>query len=59
MLTSRSRGLIIALVAGALTLIGAGGATAKAPDQPQKGIAPLCLVPGRAPGVECTDGPIS
>ena len=59
MLTSRSRGLIIALVAGALTLIGAGGATANAPDEPHKGIAPCCLIPGRTPPVECADGPIS
>jgi len=65
MLSSRSRGLTIALVAGALTLIGASGATAKAPDRPQKGFAPACaLPPGTAPGYyappqECTDGAIS
>jgi hypothetical protein len=65
MLTSRSRGFTIALVAGALTLLGAGGATAKAPDEPQKGLAPACALPqGTAPGYyappqECTDGPIS
>lgn len=57
MLSSRSRGLTIALVAGALTLLGAGGASAKVPDRPQKGIAPLCLL--GAPAAECKDGPIS
>jgi len=57
MLSSRSRGLTIALVAGALTLLGAGGTTAKDPDRPQKGIAPLCLL--GAPAVECKDGPVS
>jgi hypothetical protein len=57
MLSSRSRGLTIALVAGALTLLGASGATAKAPDRPQKGIAPLCLL--GAPAAECKEGPIS
>jgi hypothetical protein len=66
MLSSRSRGLTIALVAGALTLMGASGATAKAPDRPQKGIAPGCLAvveaapPGlHAPPQECQEGPIS
>lgn len=66
MLSSRSRGLTIALVVGALTLIGASGATAKAPDRPAKGIAPGCLAvvgaapPGLyAPPQECKDGPIS
>jgi hypothetical protein len=57
MLSSRSRGLTIALVAGALTLLGASGATAKVPDRPQKGIAPLCLL--GAPAVECKEGPVS
>ncbi len=65
MLSTRSRGLTILLVAGALTLIGVNGAAAKTPDRPQKGIAPACaLPPGTAPGYyappqECTDGPIS
>ncbi len=65
MLTSRSRGLTIALVAGALTFFGASGAIAKTPDEPQKGFAPACALPqGTAPGYyappqECTDGPIS
>ena len=62
MLSSRSRGLTIALVAGALTLLGASGATAKAPDQPQKGFAPLCITgagPQGTPPQECKDGPIS
>jgi hypothetical protein len=54
MLRSRSRGLTIALVAAALTMV---GVTAKVPDRPQKGIAPLCLL--GAPAVECQDGPIS
>lgn len=57
MLSSRSRGLTIALVVGALTLVGASGATAKAPDEPQKGFAPMCLL--GAPPAECTEGPIS
>jgi len=57
MLCSRSRGLTIALVAGALTLLGASSATAKVPDRPQKGIAPLCLL--GAPASECKDGPVS
>ena len=57
MLSSRSRGLTIALVAAALTLVGASGATAKAPDEPQKGFAPICLL--GAPPAECTEGPIS
>jgi hypothetical protein len=57
MLSRRSRGLTIALVAGALTLLGASGATAKVPDEPQKGFAPLCLL--GAPPQECTEGPIS
>jgi hypothetical protein len=61
----RTRGLVIALVTGALTLIGANGAFAKAPDRAQKGIAPACALPqGTAPGYyappqECTDGAIS
>jgi hypothetical protein len=42
------------LVAAALTMV---GVTAKVPDRPQKGIAPLCLL--GAPAVECQDGPIS
>lgn len=60
-----NRAFVIALVAGALTLLGAGGATAKGPDRPQKGIAPACALPqGTAPGYyappqECTDGAIS
>ena len=54
MLRSRSRGLTIALVAAALTMV---GVTAKVPDRPQKGIAPLCLL--GAPAVECQDGPVS
>jgi len=57
MLKSRSRGLTIVLAAGALTLIGASGASAKMPDRPQKGIAPLCLL--GAPAAECKAGPIS
>lgn len=57
MLSSRSRGLTIAFVAAALSIVGIGGASAKAPDQPQKGIAPLCLL--GAPPAECEDGPIS
>lgn len=61
MLSSRSRGLTIALVAGALTLLGATGATAQV-DEPNKGVAPLCIVPagpGGTPPSECTEGPIS
>jgi hypothetical protein len=54
MLSSRSRGLTIALVAAALSIV---GVSAKAPDQPQKGVAPLCLL--GAPAVECEDGPVS
>lgn len=54
MLSSRTRGLTIALVAAALSIV---GVSAKAPDQPQKGIAPLCLL--GAPPAECTEGPIS
>ena len=54
MLSSRTRGLTIALVAAALSIV---GVSAKAPDQPQKGIAPLCLL--GAPAVECKDGPVS
>jgi hypothetical protein len=57
MLIRRSRGLTIALVAGALTLLGASGASAKVPDRPQKGIAPYCLL--GVPAVECKDGPVS
>ena len=48
-----SRGLTIALVAAALSIV---GVSAKI-DQPQKGIAPLCLL--GAPAAECEDGPIS
>ena len=65
MLTSRSRGLTIALVAGALTFFGASAATAKVPDEPQKGLAPGCALPQGtmagyyAPPQECTDGPVS
>ena len=54
MLSRRSRGLAVALVAATLTMV---GATAKVPDQPHKGIAPLCLL--GAPPQECTEGPIS
>ena len=54
MLRSRSRGLTIALVAAALTMV---GVTAKVPDRPQKGIAPMCLL--GAPAVECEEGPVS
>ena len=57
MLKSRSRKLAMVLVAGALSFIGASGASARVPDRPQKGIAPLCLL--GAPAVECKDGPIS
>lgn len=57
MLSSRSRGLTIALVAAALSVVGIGGASAKAPEKPHKGIAPLCLL--GAPAAECEDGPIS
>ena len=65
MLTSRTRGFTIALVAAALTFIGAGSATARTPDQPQKGIAPACALPQGtmagyyAPPAECQDGPLS
>jgi hypothetical protein len=63
MLSSRSRGLTIALVAGALTLVGASGATAIVPDEPQKGFAPLCITgaePAKpVPPSECEEGPIS
>ena len=62
MLSSRSRGLTIALVVGALTLIGASGASAQVPDEPQKGFAPLCITgagPQGTPPQECEDGPIS
>ena len=54
MLRSRTRGLTIALIAAALSI---GGVSAKVPDRPQKGIAPLCLL--GAPAAECKDGPIS
>jgi hypothetical protein len=54
MLSSRTRGLTIALVAAALSIV---GVSAKAPDHPQKGIAPLCLL--GAPPAECEDGPVS
>ena len=54
MLSSRTRGLTIALVAAALSIV---GVSAKAPDRPQKGIAPLCLL--GAPASECTEGPVS
>lgn len=66
MFTNRSRGLTIALVAGALTFFGASGAVAKSPDRPAKGFAPGCLAmisaapPGLyAPPQECQDGPVS
>ena len=65
MLTSRTRGFTIAVVAGVLTFFGAGAAMAKAPDKPQKGIAPGCALPqGTMPGIyappqECSDGPVS
>lgn len=65
MLTSRSRSFTIALFVGALTFFGAGTATARTPDEPQKGIAPGCALPqGTMPGIyappqECTDGPVS
>jgi hypothetical protein len=62
MLSSRSRGLTIALVVGALTLIGANSATAKMSDRPQKGISPLCITgagPQGTPPQECKDGPVS
>lgn len=65
MLTSRTRGFTVALVAGALTFFGAGTAFAKAPDKVQKGVAPGCALPqGTAPGLyappqECQEGPIS
>jgi len=54
MLISRTRGLTIALVAAALSIV---GVSATAPDRPQKGVAPLCLL--GAPPAECTDGPVS
>ena len=54
MLRSRSRGLTIALVATALSIV---GVSAKVPDRPQKGIAPMCLL--GVPQVECEEGPIS
>jgi hypothetical protein len=57
MLKSRSRKLAIVVTAGALSLIGAAGASARVPDRPQKGIAPLCLA--GAPAAECKEGPIS
>ncbi len=63
--TSRTRGFTIALVAGALTFFGAGGAIAMSPDEPQKGFAPGCALPqGTMPGIyappqECSDGPLS
>jgi hypothetical protein len=56
MLKSRTRGLAVVLAVGALTLIGAG-TSARMPDRPHKGFAPLCLL--GAPPQECTDGPIS
>jgi hypothetical protein len=56
MLKNRSRGLAVVLAVGALTVIGAG-TSARMPDRPHKGIAPLCLL--GAPPDECTDGPIS
>ena len=61
----RTRVIVIAFVTGALTLVGATGAFAKAPDRAQKGFAPACALPqGTAPGYyappqECSDGPIS
>ena len=65
MLTSRTRVFTIALVAGALTFVGAGSAFARTPDEPQKGIAPACALPQGtmagyyAPPSECEDGPLS
>lgn len=56
MLSSRSRGLTIALVAAALSIVGVS-ANASVPDEPQKGVAPLCLL--GAPPAECEDGPVS
>jgi hypothetical protein len=56
MLKSRSRGLAAVLAVGALVLAGAG-TSARMPDRPHKGFAPLCLL--GAPPAECTDGPIS
>lgn len=50
MLISRTRGLTIALVAAALSIV---GVSATVPDRPQKGVAPLCLL--GAPPAECTD----
>ena len=54
MLRSRTRGLTIALLAAAVSIV---GVSAKVPDRPQKGFAPLCLL--GAPPAECTEGPIS
>ena len=65
MLTSRTRGFTIAVVAGALTFFGGGTAFAQAPDKVQKGVAPGCALPqGTMPGIyappsECSEGPIS
>ena len=65
MLTSRTRGFTIALVAGALSFFGASGAIARTPDEPQKGFAPGCALPQGtmagiyAPPQECSDGPVS
>lgn len=65
MLTSRTRVFTIALVAGALSFFGAGGAMALSVDEPQKGVAPGCALPqgtmpgSYAPPQECTDGPVS
>ena len=56
MLKGRSRGLAVVLAVSALTLVGAG-TSARMPDRPHKGFAPLCLL--GAPPQECTDGPIS
>ena len=57
MLKRHSRKLAIVLTAGALSFMGVAGASARVPDRPQKGIAPLCLA--GAPAAECKDGPIS
>ena len=65
MFTIRSRAFTIAVVAGALSLFGAGAALAGGPDRVQKGIAPGCALPqGTMPGIyappqECQDGPLS